>query len=61
MRPAWEPRPDKHQPPLITDHAFDPWTYPRGGKTICIHWESGRICDRPEDEHAPAPEVEAEA
>jgi hypothetical protein len=61
MRPAWEPRPDKHQPPLVTDHAFDGWTYSSTGKTICIHLQGDGICDRAEDEHAPAPEVEAGA
>jgi hypothetical protein len=40
------------------DHPFEPWTYPSTvpPKTICIWWEDGRICDRPEDEHAPAAE-----
>jgi hypothetical protein len=56
----WRPTDDLPPPgpapkPLITDHAFDGWTYPRAGKTVCIHWEDGRICDRPEDEHAPTP------
>lgn len=53
MRPVWEPRADKHDPP-VTDHGFERWEYPTG-RVICIHrYDSGRICDRPEDEHAPA-------
>jgi hypothetical protein len=52
MRPA--PIPTKPVLPLITDHAFQAFTYPEAGKTICIHRDGGRICDRPKDEHAPA-------
>jgi hypothetical protein len=40
----------------IADHPFEPWPYPSTGKVICIHLEGGRICDRPEQEHAPANE-----
>ena len=54
MRPTWEPRPDKHTPPLITDHEFDPYEF--GPLTICIHLQGGGICGRVEDEHAPADE-----
>jgi hypothetical protein len=40
--------------PLIASHAFQKFTYPEAGKTICIYRDGGRICDRPEQEHAPA-------
>lgn len=57
MRPAWEPIPDQHVPPLA-DHPFEP--YQLGGMVICIHLDGTRPCGRSEDEHAPASE-EAEA
>jgi hypothetical protein len=59
VRPTWEPRPDKHQPPLVTEHVFESWTSD-GGWTVCIHLDGTKPCGRPEHEHAPAPE-EAEA
>jgi hypothetical protein len=58
MRPTWDPTPDRHRP-LITDHAFDRWTYPSTGLTTCMHREDGRMCDRPEEEHAVVDEAEA--
>jgi hypothetical protein len=39
----------------LADHPFDPYRY--GGELICIHVGGGRVCGRPEDEHAPAMEA----
>jgi hypothetical protein len=60
MRPAWEPRPDKHTLPLIR-HAFEPWKVPSTGRLICIHLQGGGVCGRVEDEHAPVSELSGDA
>lgn len=39
----------------MLDHPFDPYTY--GDQVFCIHVEGGKVCGRPEAEHA---EVQAE-
>ena len=43
--------------PLISDHEFEPWEY-SSGLVVCQHFDPEHhtrgMCDRPEDEHAPA-------
>lgn len=62
MRPIWDITMGQPPPgPPVTDHPFDP--YPEGMWPTCAHItvDGGvrRPCDRPETEHAPAPEAEA--
>ena len=49
-------------PPLITDHEFEPWEY-TSGLVVCQYWDPQRLrmCDRPESEHAPRVEEDAQA
>jgi hypothetical protein len=48
-------------PPPISDHEFEPWRY-ESGLVVCMYFDPQHptrgICDRPEDEHAPAEDAE---